>query len=175
DFTAIQAVDAWGSSYWGLLRFTAQMILILALGHVLANTRPVHRILVALASLIRTAPMAYAGLTTFASLAALISWGLGLIVPAVLSRIVANNCRERGVKVHYPLLVACAYTGSIVSMQGLSASIPLTLNTPDHFLQESIGLIGLDQTIFSAWSLGIVFTIIVVLPQVMRRLAPPED
>ncbi len=175
DFTAMQAVDAWGGSYWGLLRFTAQMILILALGHVLANTRPVHRVLVALASLIRTAPMAYAGLTMFASLAALISWGLGLIVPAVLSRIVANNCRERGVKVHYPLLVACAYTGSIVSMQGLSASIPLTLNTPDHFLQESIGLIGLDQTIFSAWSIGIVVTIIIILPQVMRRLAPPED
>ena len=31
DFTAIQAAEAWGNSYWDLLRFTAQMILILAL------------------------------------------------------------------------------------------------------------------------------------------------
>jgi short-chain fatty acids transporter len=44
--------------------------------------------------------MAYVGLTIFASLAALVSWGLGLIVPAVLARIIANNCRERGIKVH---------------------------------------------------------------------------
>ena len=31
DFTASQSVEAWGNSYWSLLRFTAQMILILAL------------------------------------------------------------------------------------------------------------------------------------------------
>jgi short-chain fatty acids transporter len=174
DFTAGQSVEAWGNSYWRLLRFTAQMILILALGHVLANTRAVGRLLVAVASQIRSAQMAYIGLTMFASLAALLSWGLGLIVPAVLSRIIANNCRERGIKVHFPLLVACAYCGTIVGMQGLSASIPLVLNTPDHFLQEEIGLIGLNQTIFSGWSISIVIAIIIILPQVMRRMAPDE-
>ena len=151
------------------------MILILALGHVLANTRAVRRLLVAVASLVRSAQMAYVGLTVFASLAALISWGLGLVVPAVLSRIIANNCRERGIKVHFPLLVACAYCGSLVSMQGLSASIPLVLNTPNHFLEAEIGLIGLDQTIFSWWSISIVVAIMIILPQVMRRLAPHDE
>lgn len=38
-----------------------------------------------------------------------------------------------------------------------------------------IGLISLEQTIFSFWSMGIVLTIMLVLPQVMRRLAPPDD
>jgi len=111
----------------------------------------------------------------FAGLAALVSWGLGLIVPAVLARIVANNCRERGIKVHFPLLVAGGYCGSIVGMQGLSASIPLLLNTPGHFLESRIGLISLNQTIFSWWSLSIVAAIIVILPQVLRRLAPTDD
>ena len=129
DFTAMQSVEAWGSSYWDLLRFTAQMILILALAHVLANTRPVNKALVWLASFVRSAEMAYVGITMFASVAALLSWGLGLILPAVLSLIVANNCRERGIKVHFPLLVACGYCGTLVGMQGLSASIPLLLNT----------------------------------------------
>ena len=175
DFSAGQAVEAWGNSYWTLLRFTAQMILILALGHVLANTRAVRRLLVAVAGLVRSAKMAYVGLTMFASLAALISWGLGLILPAVLARIIATNCRERGIKVHFPLLVACGYCGSIVSMQGLSASIPLVLNTPGHFLEAEIGLIGLDQTIFSWWSLSIVAAIMIILPQVLRRLAPDDE
>jgi short-chain fatty acids transporter len=174
DFSAVQAVEAWGDSYWTLLRFTAQMILILALGHVLANTRAVRRLLVAVASLVRSAQMAYVGLTIFASLAALVSWGLGLIMPAVLARIIANNCRERGIKVHFPLLVACGYCGAMVGMQGLSASIPLLLNTPGHFLETQIGLISLDQTIFSWWSLSIVAGIIIILPQVLCRLAPDD-
>ena len=174
DFTAMQSVEAWGSSYWDLLRFTAQMILILALAHVLANTRPVNKALVWLASFVRSAEMAYVGITMFASVAALLSWGLGLILPAVLSLIVANNCRERGIKVHFPLLVACGYCGTLVGMQGLSASIPLILNTPNHFLQDEIGLIGLDKTIFSWWSMSIVLAIALFLPQVMRRLAPDD-
>lgn len=175
DFTAIQSVEAWGNSYWDLLRFTAQMILILALAHVLANTRPVNKALVWLASFVRSAEMAYVGITMFASVAALLSWGLGLILPAVLSLIVANNCRERGIKVHFPLLVACGYCGTLVGMQGLSASIPLVLNTPNHFLQNEIGLIGLDKTIFSWWSMSIVLAIALFLPQVMRRLAPDNE
>ncbi|MDP6993949.1 MAG: TIGR00366 family protein [Woeseiaceae bacterium] len=175
DFTAMQSVEAWGNSYWDLLRFTAQMILILALAHVLANTRPVNKALVWLASFVRSAEMAYVGITMFASAAALLSWGLGLILPAVLSLIVANNCRERGIKVHFPLLVACGYCGTLVGMQGLSASIPLVLNTPNHFLQNEIGLIGLDKTIFSWWSMSIVLAIALFLPQVMRRLAPDDE
>lgn len=176
DFAPAQAVDAWGNGYWKLLRFTAQMVLVLASGHVLAHTRAVHRLLVSVASHIRSARMAYVGLTTLASFAALVSWGLGLVVPAILSRVIANNCRERGIKVHFPLLVACAYCGAVsVSMQGLSASIPLLLNTPGHFLQAQVGLISLNETIFSWWSISIVVTIVLVLPQTMRRLAPENE
>lgn len=175
DFTGGQAVDAWGSSYWELLRFTAQMILILALGHVLAHTRAVYALLVGVAGLVRSARMAYVGLTSIAVLASLVSWGLGLIVPAILARIIAGNCRERGIKVHFPLLVASAYCGNVVGMQGLSSSIALVLNTPGHFLEDELGLIGLDQTIFSWWSLSIVAAILVLLPQVLARVAPDRE
>ena len=176
DFGITESVDAWGSSYWKLLRFTAQMILMLASGHVLAHTRVVNKLLVALAARVNSASAAYLGLTTAASLFALISWGAGLIVPAILARIIAGNCRERGIKVHFPLLVAYAYCGAIaVSMQGLSSSIPLVLNTPGHFLESRVGLISLDQTIFSTWSLAIVAVIVLTLPQVLRRLAPDDQ
>ncbi len=175
DFTAGQSVDAWGNSYWELLRFTAQMILILALGHVLAHTRAVYALLTGIAGLVRSARMAYVGLTTIAALASLVSWGLGLIVPAILARIIAGNCRDRGIKVHFPLLVASAYCGHVVGMQGLSSSIALVLNTPGHFLEDELGLIGLDQTIFSWWSLSIVAAIIVILPQVLSRVAPDRE
>ena len=124
------------------------------------------------AGLVRSERMAYAGLTTIAILASLVSWGLGLIVPAILARIIAGNCRERGIEVHFPLLVASAYCGHVVGMQGLSSSIALVLNTPGHFLEDELGLIGLDQTIFSWWSLSIIAAILVILPQVLARVAP---
>lgn len=170
-----ETIDAWGVGYWSLLAFTCQMILILALGHVVAHTRPVNRALVAMAGLVRSAPTAYIGLTVLAGACALISWGIGLIVPAVLARIVAENCRERGIKIHFPLLVACGYSGAAVGMQGLSASIPLILNTPDHFLVEQIGLIGLENTIFSPWSMAIVAAIMVLLPVALCLSAPEPD
>lgn len=175
EFTFNQAVDAWGNSYWKLLAFTTQMILILALGHVLANTRAVFGLLNKIARQVRSAPVAYMGLTIFAGLASLFSWGLGLVVPAVLSRIIADNCRQRGIKVHFPLLVACGYCGGTVGMQGITSTIPLTLNTPGHFMEDQMGLVGLDQTIFSLWSISIVVTILLVLPWVLYRAAPPDD
>ncbi|MDK1025445.1 MAG: TIGR00366 family protein [Gammaproteobacteria bacterium] len=173
-FGVTQTIDAWGEGYWSLLRFTAQMILILALGHVVAHTRPVNKVLIRMAGLVTSARVAYIALTLLAACLALISWGIGLIVPAVLSRIIAEDCRERGIRIHFPLLVACAYSGSVVGMQGLSASIPLILNTPDHFLVEKIGLIGLENTIFSPWSIAIVITIMIFLPLVLSSAAPAD-
>jgi short-chain fatty acids transporter len=43
DFGVTESVDAWGISFWSLLAFTMQMVLILGLGHVVAHTKPVHQ------------------------------------------------------------------------------------------------------------------------------------
>jgi hypothetical protein len=54
-------------------------------------------------------------------------------------------------------------------MQGLSASIPLTINTPGHFLETEIGLIGLSATILSVWSMSIVAAKLVCIPTLLSR------
>ena len=172
DFGLANSVDAWGTSFWNLLAFTMQMVLILGLGHVVAHTRPVYRALVYVAELVKSAPMAYGGIAFVAGIGGLFSWGVALIVPAVLSRIIAVSCQRRDIKVHFPLLVASGWLGASTSMQGLSASIPLTINTPGHFLESQIGLISLSATIFSIWSLSIVFTILCMIPLVVSRLSP---
>lgn len=172
DFGVMDSVSAWGDSFWSLLAFTMQMVLILGLGHIVAHTRPVYRLLIFIADRMRSARMAYGGLAFIAGFCGLFSWGVALIVPAVLSRIIANSCKARGIKVHFPLLVASGWVGASTSMQGLSASIPLTINTPGHFLESQIGLIGLSATIFSIWSLSILFTKLCAIPLVVSRLSP---
>jgi short-chain fatty acids transporter len=174
DFGPLQAVGAWGTGFWSLLQFTMQMVLILGLGHLLAHTRAVNRVLVNIAGRINSATMAYAGLALTAGFCGLFSWGVALIVPAVLSRIVARSCAERGIRVHFPLLVAAGWLGSGTSMQGLSASIPLTINTPGHFLETEIGLIGLSATILSVWSMSIVAAKLVCIPTLLSRVAPAD-
>ena len=62
DFGLVDSVDAWGTSFWNLLAFTMQMILISGMGHVVAHTKTVHRALVFIADRMKSAPMAYAGL-----------------------------------------------------------------------------------------------------------------
>jgi short-chain fatty acids transporter len=175
DFGVADSVDAWGISFWNLLAFTMQMVLILGLGHVVAHTRPVYRALVYIADRVKSAKIAYGGLAFVAGFCGLFSWGVALIVPAVLSRIIATSCKRRGIKVHFPLLVACGWLGASTSMQGLSASIPLTINTPGHFLEDQIGLIGLSATIFSVWSLSILFTKLCMIPAVVSRLGPDAN
>ncbi|MGB5353498.1 MAG: TIGR00366 family protein [Woeseia sp.] len=172
DFGLADTVDAWGVSYWNLLAFTMQMVLILGLGHIVAHTRPVHRALVFIADRVRSAPMAYGGLALLAGICGLFSWGVALILPAVMSRIIGESCERRGIDVHFPLLVASGWLGASTSMQGLSASIPLTINTPGHFLENELGLIGLSATVLSAWSLIIVFTKLSVITAVVSKLGP---
>ena len=119
--------------------------------------------------------MAYAGQAFIAGICGIFSWGVALIVPAVLSRIVARSCEERGIHVHFPLLVAAGWLGASTSMQGFSASIPLTINTPGHFLEDQIGLIGLSATILSFWSMSIVATKLVCIPTLLSSLGPQDS
>lgn len=171
-YTAIQTIDAWGASYWSLLAFTAQMILILGLGHVVAHTKPINNLLLKIATTFNSAKTAYIGLTLIASLCSLLSWGVGLIVPAILSCTIAANLKERGIVIHFPLLVCCGYSGSLVGMLGLSSTIPLLLNTTNHFLINKIGIIGLNQTIFSSWNISLIIIIMTLIPVILYRCAP---
>ncbi|MCC6337953.1 MAG: TIGR00366 family protein, partial [Myxococcales bacterium] len=46
---AVEVATIWGSGFWELLSFTLQMALIIITGYVVATTRPVFRLIVALA------------------------------------------------------------------------------------------------------------------------------
>jgi len=175
DFGPVEAVNAWGTSFWNLLAFTMQMILILGLGHIAAHTSPIHRGLIFLANFVNAPRVAYAGIAGLAAILGCFSWGLGLIAAAVMARILAERCKERGIRVHFPLIVASGWLGtSSASMQGLSASIPLTINTPGHFLEHEVGLIPLSETIFSPWSICILVIKILGVVFLVSRLAPPD-
>jgi short-chain fatty acids transporter len=176
DSGPVEVVRAWGDGLTGLLEFMTQMALVLLLGYVLANTGPVRRFLQAAARVPRTAPQAYGFVCLCAAAASLITWGLGLVVAAMLSIEVAHSARERGIRLHYPLLVAAGYSGFVVWHMGYSGSGPLAAATPGSFVEEQTGsVIPVGETIFAPWNLAAIVVTVVLVTGAMMLMAPQPD
>ncbi|MDO5633743.1 MAG: TIGR00366 family protein [Micrococcus sp.] len=151
----VDVLVGWGQGLSGLLAFMTQMALILLLGHILANTGPVRALLSRLGRVPQSPAQAYVFVFTVAALASLITWGLGLVVGGLLAREVAAQARERGMPLHFPLLVAAGFSGFVVWHMGYSGSGPLTAATPDSFLADSLGgeTVPITATTFSWWNM----------------------
>lgn len=173
DAGPITVVEEWGNGLAGLLAFMTQMALILLLGHILANTRPVRRILIRLARVPKTAMQAYLFVFLIAALASLITWGLGLVAGALLAREVAYEFRRREVPVHFAMLVAAAFSGFVLWHMGYSASGPLLAATPDSFVVEQLGEpLGITETIFTPWNIIAAVVTILVVGVALSLVAP---
>ncbi|UNK41205.1 TIGR00366 family protein [Luteimonas sp. S4-F44] len=166
----LELVRHWGNGFWELLGFSMQMLLVLVTGFILARTPPVARLLTALASRCRTPRNAIVVVTLVALVANWINWGFGLVIGALFAREVARH-----VRVDYRLLVASAYSGFLVWHGGLSGSIPLTIATEGHFLQETMGLIPTSETIFAPFNLMIVALLAIAVPLINRAMTPDDD
>src|SRR5699024_3801314 len=138
DTTPGDLVVYWGDGLADLLDFITQMALILLLGHILVKTGPVRSGLRFLGSVPRTELAAYVFVFFVAAIASLSTWGLGLVVGGLLAREVAYQGRERGLRLHFPMLVASGFAGFVVWHMGYSASGSLTAATEDSFLTESL-------------------------------------
>src|SRR5664279_605616 len=173
DIGPVEVVRAWGDGLTGLLAFMTQMALVLLLGYILANTGPVRRLLERLAHVPRTPVQAYGFVAFCAAVASLFTWGLGLVVAALLSIEVARVGRDRGIRLHYPLLVASGYSGFVVWHMGYSGSGPLAAATPDSFVEEQLGYtIPVSETIFSSWNMIAALVTVIVVVGTMMLMAP---
>jgi len=176
DAGPVDVIRSWGDGLAGLLAFMTQMALVLLLGHALANTSPVHRLLTTLGGIPRTPMQAYLFVFVVASLASLITWGLGLVVGGLLAKEVAAQLRARGVRLHFPLLVAAGYSGFVVWHMGYSGSGPLTAATEGSFLAEQLGrTIPLSDTTFSPWNIAAAGATIVVVALALALVAPKRN
>ena len=176
DSGPFQMVQYWYGGFWNLLEFSMQMVVILLFGYVLASSPPVRRGIERAARWPTTRTQAVVLVASSAAIFGFLSWGLGLIVGAILARKVADQARQRGLVVHYPLLVAAGFTGLLVFNNGLSASAPLLVATDGHFLVDDIGVIPISQTILTPYNLLAFLGVLVLVPIAYARMHPrPED
>ncbi len=200
-FGLFSAIGAWGGrllngeitpeekGFWRFLSFAMQMTIILVTGYALAVTKPVSRLIRRLASLPRSTAQASALTAIVAMVTALVNWGLGLIVGALLAREVGIAFRESGRKLHYPLVAAAGYVGLMVWHGGLSGSAPLKMSqmkdvqevlggvtlAEGQTLAEKVGPLALSETIFSPLNLIISALLLLLVPLFFWLLAPKSE
>lgn len=173
--TPATILAAWYGGVFAIFTFAFQMVIMLVAGYALATSPLIHRALAKLASL-ATTPASAVTLTLFISMiASWLNWGLGLVTAALLAREVAKR-----VHLDFGWLVAAAYSGFVISTEGLSGSIALSQATHGSVLNIVEKVTGhglpLSQTVFTRFNLIPIAVLLVSLPILFRYLAPtPEN
>ena len=152
----IHILESWGEGFWSLLAFTTQMAVILVMGYVVATAPFVDRMLDKLVSRIKSPRAAVVVATVVGGVGCYLNWGFGLVIGGLVARKLAMSIKG----VHYPLIIAAAYSGFTLYGFGFSATIPVLISTKGHQLQEQMGVISLSETIFS---LPMMLTALIVL------------
>jgi len=182
----IALLDGWradDTGLWKFLEFSMQMCLILVTGHALASSRPVRTAIDRLAGLPRNTAQAAGLVAAVACTTALINWGLGLIVGALLAREVGRALAGKGSKAHYPLICAAGYMGMLVWHGGLSGSAPLSMTTAEGAAKvlprayvDQLGDVGvpLRETLFSGMNLVVTAGLVIGIPILLMLMAPTD-
>ena len=83
-------------------------------------------------------------------------WGLGIALSPLVAMQFAREAEKRGLRLDFPFLLSVTWAANAVWQFGLSASAPLLMNTPGHFLEKTTGVMPLSTTIFAPASLAFV-------------------
>ena len=174
----MEVMSYWQTGFWELLTFTMQMVLILVLGHTLALSPFVNKI-IEKSSYFCTDTAKSAFIISLASISiSFVNWGLCLIVGAVFTRKVGEYAKKNSIPVNYPLLGAAGYSGLMTWHGGFSGSAPLTVAQPDHFLVNSIGQIPVTETLLSSLNITASVILLLIIPSLfygLGKISKPKE
>lgn len=168
-----RVVIEWGNGFWTLLPFAMQMSLVILTGYIVSTAGIVDRLFARVAAAAVTPRSAVLLMALVSMGLAWVHWGLSLVGGAMLVRHIAR----RQPAVDYRLLVAVAYFGLGATWHaGFSASAPLLVATPGHFLEKQLGLIPVARTIFTPFNLVLTLVVVAALALVAALMHPaPEE
>ncbi len=166
---------AWvdGFSLNAALAFALQMCFVLVTGHAIALSPPVQLVISRLAKVPETVNSAAALVAFVDCVSGIVHWGLGAIVGALLAREIGRHARDIGLKIHYPLLGAAAYSGMAVWHGGLSGSAPLKIAAGDG--AEYVGDLSLSDLLLSPTTLVVTGSLLVCISLLFWLLTPSKS
>jgi short-chain fatty acids transporter len=175
----VEVATSWYGGFWSLLEFAMQMVLILVTAFVVAYHPRVKAVIDRLIRIPNNGKQAVVLVGLVAMLTGWISWGLGLIVGAILAREMGELADEKGMAVHYPLLCVAGYMGmSLTWGWGMSSSAALLQATPDNVFMEAgvvDRVIGATETVFHPYAITLTLLSLVYASIMLYLLCPPKE
>ena len=164
----------------GYLYFGFQMCVMLVTGFAFATSPLVEGAVRRASTYPSSARGAVAWVAFLACLSALMHWALGLIVGAMMAREVGRKCRDRQIRVHYPLHRCGRLHWTHGVGGGLSGSIPLKALSylPPDSLKASFPYaegIPETETLFGAMNGIVALGFLIGVPWVVSRLHPTGE
>ncbi len=144
-----QIMDAYYQGLWMLLPFTMQMTLIITLSGVLGATPLLRRGIEALSRLPRSETQVIWLSVAVAGACSYFYWGLGMALSPLVAIHFAREAERKGIRIDFLYLLSLLWAANSLWQFGLSASAPLLMATPGHFLEKMTGVIPLSRTIWS--------------------------
>jgi short-chain fatty acids transporter len=141
--------DAYYQGLWMLLAFTMQVTLILVLGSALGSAPFFRRAIVGLSRIPKTETAVVASCVVCGATTSYLYWGLGYALNPLVAVHFARAAERKGLRIDFPFLVSLTMASGSVWQYGFSASAPLLMNTPGHFLESITGVMPLSTTIFA--------------------------
>ena len=172
DSSSVETLKAWGGGLPKLFTFTAQITIVMITAHALAHTGPIEKLLIKLGDIPNKPFQAYALVTFISGLASLFAWSFGLIVGGISAKFVAMGCEKKKLKIHYPLLVASAYSGYVIWHMGYSSSAALFVASEGHSLVSKIGVIPVTDTIFTSFNMIVVLITLLTITIICPLMRP---
>jgi short-chain fatty acids transporter len=159
-----KTMEAYYQGLWMLLPFTMQMTLIIVLSSTLAATPLFRKAVVVLSQIPKTTNQVVILAVLISAIASYLYWGLGLALSPIVGVLFAREAERKGIKLDFLFFLAVIWAANAVWQFGFSASAPLLVATPGHFLEKTIGVIPLSTTIWSPAAIihEIVFTAAVI-------------
>lgn len=159
-----KTMDAWYRGLWMLLPFTMQMTLIIVLSSVLGQTAVFRNSVRKLSSLPKTTNQVVACAVLLNAALSYFYWGLGLALGPIIAVYFAREAERKKIQVDFLFLLATVWAANAVWQFGFSASAPLLMATPGHFLEGTVGILPLSSTIWSPAAIihEIAFTIALI-------------
>lgn len=165
-------LDAFYRGLWMLLPFTMQMTLILVLSSTLGAAPIFKRFVGWLSRLPRSGTQVIALSSVVVACLGYLFWGLALALGPLVSIYFAREAEHKGIRIDFPFLLATNFAAGAIWQFGLSASAPLLMNTPGHFLEARTGLLPLSTTIWAPATLIFVVSFVAAVIVAGRTLHP---
>ena len=164
-----QLILDYTKGFWALLTFAMQLCLLMITGFVIADSKPVHFLIVKLVDCPKSVNQTIVMYILVAGFVSWLHWGIGLMLGIVMGREIA--VRKRGMGLHYPFLVGVIYSMGVLS-NGPSQAAQLLVATPGHIMEKVTGIIPLTQTTFSPHLLVTMLILYIGLPIIMLAVKP---